>query len=55
MVFSLLAQTYIRKIPHIIDDALQDGRQRHHGICSTSVDGFMRTLQKTEAEKLRQL
>lgn len=47
----VIAQTYIGKIPDVIDDALQDGRECHHGICSPPVDGFMGTLKKSKAEK----
>lgn len=50
----VIAQTYIGKIPDVIDDALQDGWECHHGICSPPVDGFMGTLKKSKAEKWRE-
>lgn len=34
-------KSYIRVVPHVIDDALKHRRQGHHGVSASAVDGLV--------------
>lgn len=44
--------SYIRKVPYVINDALQDRRECDHGVCPSAMDGLMRTLRERQRDSI---